>query len=81
MSKKKSCVKKVVKEFYPDPTDDTGKFVVVDVEAVKKLKNTVSLDQIKKNKKLAEIALIKQSRLSVMPLKKAEWDIIIKISL
>ncbi len=72
---------KVVKEFYPDPTDDTGKFVVVDVEAVKKLKNTVSLDQIKKNKKLAEIALIKQSRLSVMPLKKAEWDIIIKISL
>ncbi len=72
---------KVVKEFYPDPTDDTGKFVVVDVEAVKKLKNTVSLDQIKRNEKLAEIALVKQSRLSVMPIKKVEWDIIIKISL
>tara|TARA_Y100001936_G_C16072175_1_gene671465 strand:+ start:1084 stop:1488 length:405 start_codon:yes stop_codon:yes gene_type:complete len=70
----------VVKEFYPDPTDETGKFVVVDVKAVKKLNNTVSLDQIKKVKSLKNIALIKQSRLSVMPLKKIEWDTIIKIS-
>tara|TARA_Y100001935_G_C17291828_1_gene503815 strand:+ start:74 stop:478 length:405 start_codon:yes stop_codon:yes gene_type:complete len=70
----------VVKEFYPDPTDETGKFVVVDVKAVKKLNNPVSLDQIKKVKSLKNIALIKQSRLSVMPLKKIEWDTIIKIS-
>ena len=72
---------KVVREFYNDPTDRTGKFVVVDVKAYKKLKNSVSLDQIKKIKKLKDIALIKQSRLSVMPLKKTEWDMIIKLSL
>ena len=72
---------KVVKEYYPDPTDKTGKFVVVDVEVFKKLKKPVSLDEIKSHKKLQEIALIKQSRLSVMPLKKTEWNIINKISL
>tara|TARA_B100000161_G_C33261011_1_gene285661 strand:+ start:70 stop:474 length:405 start_codon:yes stop_codon:yes gene_type:complete len=71
---------KVVKEYYPDPTDKTDKFVVVDVKAVKKLKYPVSLSQIKEHKKLQEIALIKQSRLSVMPLKKTEWNIIIKLS-
>ena len=71
---------KVVKEYYPDPTDKTGRFVVVDVKATKKLKNPVSLDQIKENRKLQDIALVKQSRLSVMPLKKTEWDIIIKMS-
>ena len=71
---------KVIKEYYPDPTDNTGRFVVVDVKATKKLKNPVSLDQIKENNKLKDIALVKQSRLSVMPLKKTEWDIIIKMS-
>ena len=71
---------KVVKEYYPDPTDKTDRFVVVDVKATKKLKNPVSLDQIKENRKLKDIALVKQSRLSVMPLKKTEWEIIIKMS-
>ena len=71
---------KVVKEYYPDPSDKTGRFVVVDVKATKKLKNPVSLDQIKENSKLQDIALVKQSRLSVMPLKKTEWDIIVKMS-
>ena len=71
---------KVVKEYYPDPSDKTGRFVVVDVKAIKKLKNPVSLDQIKENNKLKDIALVKQSRLSVMPLKKNDWDIIIKMS-
>ena len=71
---------KVVKEYYPDPTDKTGRFVVVDVKAIKKLKNPVSLDQIKESDELKNIALVKQSRLSVMPLKKTEWDIIIKMS-
>ena len=71
---------KVVKEYYPDPTDKTERFVVVDVKATKKLKNPVTLDQIKENNKLKDIALVKQSRLSVMPLKKTEWDIIIKMS-
>ncbi len=71
---------KVVKEYYQDPTDNTGRFVVVDVKATKKLKKPVSLDQIKENSKLQDIALVKQSRLSVMPLRKTEWDIIIKMS-
>ena len=71
---------KVIKEYYPDPTDKTDRFVVVDVKAIKKLKNPVSLDQIKENNKLKDIALVKQSRLPVMPLKKTEWDIIIKMS-
>ncbi len=71
---------KVVKEYYPDPTDETGRFVVVDVKAVKKLNSPVSLDQIKENNKLQKIALVKQSRLSVMPIKKVEWDTIIKMS-
>jgi len=71
---------KVVKEYYPDPTDKTGRFVVVDVKATKKLKNPVSLDEIKENSRLQDIALVKQSRLSVMPLKKTEWDIIVKMS-
>ena len=71
---------KIVKEYYPDPTDITDRFVVVDVKATKKLKNPVTLDQIKENSELQNIALVKQSRLSVMPLKKTEWDIIIKMS-
>ena len=71
---------KIVKEYYLDPTDKTGRFVVVDVKATKKLQNPVSLDQIKKNNKLKDIALVKQSRLSVMPLTKKEWDEIINMS-
>ena len=70
----------VVKEHYPDPTDSKNKFVAVDVKAIKKLKKPVSLEIIKNNKKLKNIALIKQSRLSVMPLKKTEWDEIIRMS-
>jgi len=70
----------VVKEHYPDPTDKKGVFVVVDVRAKKKLKKPVSLLEIKSTPKLSNIALIKQSRLSVMPLTKDEWDIVIQIS-
>tara|TARA_E500000178_G_C16589417_1_gene559675 strand:- start:189 stop:602 length:414 start_codon:yes stop_codon:yes gene_type:complete len=70
----------VIKEHYPDPTDKTGRFVVVDVKAKKKLKREVSLEEIKNTPKLSDIALIKQSRLSVMPLSKNEWDLILKMS-
>ena len=70
----------VVKEHYPDPTDNTGKFVVTDVKAKKKLKKPVTLEKIKSTPKLSTISLIKQSRLSVMPLTKTEWDVILKIS-
>ena len=70
----------VFKEHYPDPTDKTGRFVVTDVKTKRKLKKAVSLEQIKSIPKLSNIALLKQSRLSVMPLTKNEWDTIIKIS-
>ena len=70
----------VVKEYYTDPTDETGRFVVIDVRAKKKLKRPVSLEEIKNTPKLSSIALIKQSRLSVMPLTKNEWELILKIS-
>ena len=70
----------VVKEYYPDPTDKTGRFVVTDIQTKTKLKRPVSLEEIKSTPKLSNIALIKQSRLSVMPLTKTEWNTIIKIS-
>ena len=70
----------VVKEHYPDPTDKNGRFVVTDVKAKRKLKKAVSLEQIKSIPKLSNIALLKQSRLSVMPLTKNEWDLILKMS-
>jgi predicted RNA-binding protein with PUA-like domain len=70
----------VVKEHYPDPTDETGRFVVTDVKAKTKLKRPVSLEEIKATPKLSNITLIKQSRLSVMSLKKIEWDLILKLS-
>ena len=70
----------VVKEHYPDPTDKTGRFVVINIKAKKKLKKPVSLETIKSTSILSNISLIKQSRLSVMPLTKIEWNTILKIS-
>ena len=70
----------VVKEHYPDPTDKTGRFVAIDVRTKRKLEKAVSLEEIKNTPKLSSIALIKQSRLSVMPLTKNEWDLILKLS-
>ena len=70
----------VHKEHYPDPTDKSKKFVAIDVKTVKKLKYPVTLDRIKKNQKLKEMPLIKQSRLSVMPLTIDEFNEILKLS-
>ena len=70
----------VHKEHYLDPTDKSKRFVAIDVKALKKLKYPVTLDRIKKNKKLQKISLIKQSRLSVMPLTIREFKEIIKLS-
>ena len=58
----------VTKEYFLDKTDQSGRFVAVTVKFVKKLKKPVSLEEIKKNKQLSHLALIKQSRLSVMPI-------------
>ena len=70
----------VHKEYYPDPTDKSKRFVAIDVKALKKLKYPVTLDRIKRNNKLQKISLIKQSRLSVMPLTINEFKEIIKLS-
>ena len=69
----------VTKEHYTDPTDKTKKFVAVDVKIKKSLKNPVTLKQIKKEKQLSHLALVKQSRLSVMPIDKISWDLICKL--
>ena len=69
----------VTKEHYADPTDKTKKFVAVDVKTKKTLKNPITLKQIKKEKKLSHLALVKQSRLSVMPIDKISWDLICKL--
>ena len=70
---------KVVKEYYPDPTDKSNNFVAVDVSALKDMEQPVSLEEIKKNKKLKNLPLIKQSRLSVMEIDVKSWSIIMKI--
>ena len=69
-------VVEVVKEFYPDHTDPTERFGMVGIKPIKKLARTVSLAEIKQIPELQEIALIKQSRLSVMPISTAEWEFI-----
>ena len=67
---------KVKKEYHPDPTDKTKRFGMVSVVAVKSLKTRVNLDQIKNDKRLRHLALVKQSRLSVMPIDAKSWKII-----
>jgi predicted RNA-binding protein with PUA-like domain len=69
----------VSKEHYPDPTDKTGKFVVVDFKAVEPLKTPVTLAHVKGDKKLAEMALVKYSRLSVQPVTAEEWKHVCKL--
>jgi len=67
---------KVIKEAFTDPTDKTRKFVAVQVRFEKKLEKPVSLENIKKTKELKDLLLIKQSRLSVMPVDTKHWKII-----
>jgi len=71
----------IIKEHYPDPTDKTGKFVVVDVKTEKSLPKPVSLKKIKEENKLSHIVLIKQSRLSVMPIDFQSWKLICKMGI
>ena len=69
----------VAREYYPDPTDPTKQFVAVDVRVDRSFLKPVKLIQIKNEKKLSNIALVKQARLSVMPLGKESWSIICKM--
>ena len=72
-------IAKVVKEFYQDPTTDDANWVVVDLSPVETLKNPVSLEQIKAEPSLTDISLVRQGRLSVMPLKAEEFDKILEM--
>ena len=70
----------VIKEFYLDKTDQSGRFVAVTVKFKNKLLKPVTLEEIKKDKQLSHLALIKQSRLSVMPVDYKSWKIINNMS-
>ena len=73
-------IAKVVKEHYQDPTTEETAWVVVDLKPVKKLKNPVSLTQIKAEKKLANMDLVRLGRLSVQTVKAEEWALVLKLS-
>jgi predicted RNA-binding protein with PUA-like domain len=69
----------VIKEHYPDKTDQSGRFVAVTVRFLKKFNKPITLEEIKKNKELSHLYLIKQSRLSVMPIDSKSWKILNKM--
>ncbi|MBI1216660.1 MAG: EVE domain-containing protein [Alphaproteobacteria bacterium] len=70
---------KVSKLYHPDPSDKKGRFGMVEVTAVRPLKTPVTLAAIKEHKTLKEMAFVKQSRLSVSPVRAAEWKTICKL--
>ena len=70
----------VSKLYYPDPSDETGRFGMVDVSYKESFLNPVSLETIKHHPMLQHLALVRQSRLSVMPIDQDSWDIILNLS-
>lgn len=70
----------IVRTAYPDPGDPAGRFVMVDVAPVKPVKTFVTLAQMKAEPELADFALIRQSRLSVVPVSDEHWDLILKMA-
>ena len=69
----------VCKAYRPDPSDPTGKFGMVDIRAVRSLPRPVTLEEVKNDKRLAEMALVVNSRLSVQPVTDAEWAHVLKL--
>lgn len=69
----------IIKKFYPDPSDESGKFGMVDLRAVKPMKVPVTLEAIKQESKLADMALVNNSRLSVQPVLPEEWKLVCKM--
>ena len=66
----------IAKEYYPDPTDKSGRFGMVDVKALRPFKKPVTLANVKGEPRLENLALLRQSRLSVMPISDDEWQLI-----
>jgi len=73
-------IAKITKEFYQDPTTEDEKWVAVNLKPHKRLKNPVSLENIKKDKRLADMALVRIGRLSVQPVSEVEWNIIMDMA-
>jgi predicted RNA-binding protein with PUA-like domain len=73
-------IMEVSKEHFPDPFDDSGRWVAVKVKPVRKLNKPVTLKDMKQNPKLAELPIIRQSRLSVAAVTKAQWDEILSMA-
>lgn len=73
-------VVEVVKEHYPDPSDKSERFGMVDVKPVAPVENKVSLADIKAEPKLSDFALVRQSRLSVVPVTAAEWKVLCRMA-
>ena len=73
-------IAEVVKEYYPDPTTEDHRWYLVDFVPVKKLKRPVTLQEIKVDEIFSEMVLVRQSRLSVQPVKPEEFDMIINLS-
>lgn len=73
-------IAKVVKEFYQDPTTDEEAWVVVDLAPYKRLKKPVSLAQIKADKRLPNMALVRLGRLSVQPVTNEEWKVVMELA-
>ena len=70
----------VIREAYPDPSDPTGKFVMVDLKAVEPLPRPVALAEIKEEPALKDMALLKYSRLSVQPVTDEEWEFVLRMA-
>lgn len=66
----------IIKTYYPDHTDETGKFGMVDLKAVGPLKRAITLDEIKKEPRLAKMVLVNNSRMSVQPVTDEEWGLV-----
>src|SRR5436853_2901309 len=73
-------IAKVAKEFYPDPTADDANWVVVDLKPHKKLNRPVTLSEIKTDKRLTDMALVRLGRLSVQPVTEKEWKIVMELA-
>jgi predicted RNA-binding protein with PUA-like domain len=73
-------IAKVVKEAYQDPTTDDDRWVAVDIKAVKKLKKPVSLETLKKDKRFANMDLVRLGRLSVQTVKPEEWEWVMELA-
>jgi predicted RNA-binding protein with PUA-like domain len=73
-------IARVKKETYQDPTTDDERWVAVDLQPVRRLKNPVSLERIKADKRLAEMALVRIGRLSVQPVTEKEWKIVLELA-